>query len=518
MNLHEVNDLSSDALAQRFDLLTADATEYALFLTDPSGRLVSWNLGAERVFGYATDEIIGQHFSCFFSPDDVIGSRPEHELELARVNGHAESVRWQIRKDGSQFWCKANITALYNEAKQIHAFARVMHDLTETRQMEVETKRADSLDAANRGKEEFMAMLSHELRNPLSPILNSLGILQQMDTSDPIIHQAGAIIERQVNQMVRLVDDLLDISRITKGKLRLKTEPVELRAAMNRAAESARPFLDARRQNLSILLPTEPLWVEGDPGRLEQMAVNLLNNAAKYTEPGGLVRMTVAREGNEAVVRVADNGIGISPEMLPQIFDLFTQVDGVRSRSHGGLGVGLALVRTLVELHGGRVTAMSKGLGTGSEFAIKLPAFATPAEQVTVTTSEPQQLAGLALRVLVVEDNVDSADSMSILLRLYGHEVAVARTGPAALEMAAEFRPNLVLLDIGLPGMDGHEVAWRLRANPDLTGMTLCALTGYTPTEADRSHPQPTGFDHHFVKPLTMDTLNGLLSSLKKAR
>jgi len=363
-----------------------------------------------------------------------------------------------------------------------------------------------------------MALLSHELRNPLSPILNSLGILQQMDTNDPIIHQAGAIIERQVNQMVRLVDDLLDISRITKGKLRLKAEPVELRAAMNRAAESARPLLDARHQQFSMLLPTEPLWVEGDPARLEQMAVNLLNNAAKYTDTGGLVRMTVAREENEAVVRIADNGIGISPVMLPQIFDLFTQVDGSPSRSHGGLGVGLALVRTLVEMHGGRVTAMSKGLGTGSEFAIKLPARATPAVQATTTTLEHRELTGLALRVLVVEDNVDSADSMSMLLRLYGHEVAVARTGPAALEIAAEFRPNLVLLDIGLPGMDGHEVARRLRANPDLTGMTLCALTGYTPTEADRLRPQPPGFDHHFVKPLSMDTLNGLLSSLKKVR
>jgi CheY-like chemotaxis protein len=333
-------------------------------------------------------------------------------------------------------------------------------------------------------------------------------------TDDPVIQQAGGIIERQVRQMVRLVDDLLDISRITKGKLRLTPERVELRAAMNRAADSARPLLAARRHEFSLLLPTEPLWVEADPGRLEQVAVNLLSNAAKYTDTGGLVRMTVGREGDDAVVRVLDNGVGIPPDMLPKIFDLFTQVDGSLSRSHGGLGIGLALVRTLVEMQGGRVTASSGGLGKGSEFAVKLPILAGGTESRMVTTLEPGERSGQALRVLVVEDNVDSGDSLSMLLRLHGHEVLVARTGPTALEVAASFHPALVLLDIGLPGMDGYEVARRLRANPALTGMTLCALTGYTPSEADRLRPQQAGFDHHFVKPVALDTLFGLLKTL----
>jgi PAS domain S-box-containing protein len=515
MSPRDATRLPPEVLARQFDLLAAGATEYALFLTDPSGLLLCWNLGAERLFGYRTDEVIGRHFSRFFSPEDVISGQPEHELKAAREGGRADSVRWQVRKDGTRFWCKANVTALYNEAKQAHAFARVMHDLTESREREAETRRADGLALANRGKEEFMALLSHELRNPLSPILNALGILRQVRTDDPVIQQAGAIIERQVRQMVRLVDDLLDISRITKGKLQLKMEPVELRAAMHRAAESARPLLDARRHELSVLLPTEPLWVEGDPGRLEQVAVNLLNNAAKYTGTGGLVRMTVAREGEDAVVRVLDNGVGIPADMLPRIFDLFTQVDGSLSRSHGGLGVGLALVRTLAEMHGGRVTASSGGLGAGSEFAVKLPALAAPAGRETTTTLEHRQAAGRPRRVLVVEDNVDAGDSLSMLLRLHGHEALVARTGPTALEVAAAFRPSLVLLDIGLPGMDGYEVARRLRAAPALAGVTLCALTGYSPSEADRLKPQQqAGFDHHFVKPVDVDTLLGLLETL----
>jgi PAS domain S-box-containing protein len=514
MNTHDASTAPPEALAQRFDLLAADATEYALFMTDTAGHVLCWNLGAERLFGYRADEVVGQHFSRFFSPEDVISGQPEHELKTAGDSGHAHGVRWQLRKDGSRFWCTANVTALYNETKQIHAFARVMHDLTDTQAREAETKRADGLAEANRGKEEFMAMLSHELRNPLSPILNALGILSQMRTGDPVIQQAGGIIERQVMQMVRLVDDLLDISRITKGKLRLTKERVELRAVMNRAADSARPLLAARRHEFSLLLPTDPLWVEGDPGRLEQVAVNLLNNAAKYTPTGGLVRMTVAREGDDAVVRVLDNGVGIPAEMLPRIFDLFTQVDGSLSRSHGGLGIGLALVRTLVEMHGGRVTAASGGLGKGCEFAVKLPVLAGAAGQEMETTLEPGERLGQALRVLIVEDNIDAGDSLSMLLRLHGHDVLVARTGPTALEVAAVFHPALVLLDIGLPGMDGYEVARRLRANPEMTGITLCALTGYTPSEADRMRPQQAGFDHHFVKPVSVDTLLGLIKTL----
>jgi CheY-like chemotaxis protein/two-component sensor histidine kinase len=314
--------------------------------------------------------------------------------------------------------------------------------------------------------------------------------------------------------MVRMVDDLLDISRITKGKLRLNKEQVELRGIVHRAAESARPLLTARKHEFSVSLPTEPIWVEADPTRLEQIVVNLLHNAAKYTNPGGLIRLSLKPAGQEAVVKVWDNGLGIPPEMLPRVFDLFTQVDGTLSRSHGGLGVGLALVRTLVEMHDGRVQAYSSGLNQGSEFTVILPALATVPQRETKVVPERDRPTGPSVRVLIAEDNIDAGDSLSLLLRLHGHEVVVARTGPSALEVASAFRPNVVLLDIGLPGMDGYQVAQRLRSEPIFKDVLLCALTGWSPSEADHDRPQKAGFDHHFVKPVDLKKLIALLDAI----
>ena len=506
--------LSSQEMGERFDLLATDAKEYAVFLVGLDGHLLCWNAGAERIFGYQSNEIIGQHFSRFFSPEDILTGQPEHELKTALADGRADSNCWQVRKDGTRFWCQATVTPLLDENKQARSFARVMHDLTESEAVQAQRKRADGLAEANRSKEEFMALLSHELRSPLSPILNALNILRQMRTNDPIIEQAGNIIDRQVGVMVRLVDDLLDISRITKGKLRLTKEQVELRVVVNHAAETARPFMDARKHDFSVSLPTEPIWVEADPARMEQVVVNLLNNAAKYTDTGGLIRMTVSQEGDEAVIRVRDNGVGIAPELLPHIFELFTQVDGSLGRSYGGLGIGLALARNLVEMHEGRLQASSAGLGKGCEFTIKLPVLLEPSDDEAKTVLEPGQHAGRSLRVLVVEDNVDAADSLSLLLRLYGHEVQVARTGPTALEMASASRPDVVLLDIGLPGMDGYQVAQRLRERPEFKDVMMCALTGYTPSEADRQRQQETGFDHYYVKPVDLTKLLELFKTV----
>jgi CheY-like chemotaxis protein len=356
-------------------------------------------------------------------------------------------------------------------------------------------------------------LLSHELRSPLSPIRNALSILRQVKTNDPIIAQAGNIIDRQVGVMVRLVDDLLDIGRITKGKLRLTKEQVELRGVVNDAAESVRPLMDARKHDFSVSLPTAPIWVEADPTRIEQVVVNLLNNAAKYTEAGGLIRMAVSQEGNEAVIQVRDNGVGITPELLPHVFELFTQVDGSLGRSYGGLGIGLALARNLVEMHEGRLQASSAGLGKGCEFTIKLPVLSrarVPETRTVLELDHPER----SLRVLVVEDNVDTADSLSLLLRLYGHDVQVARSGPAALELAAACRPDVVLLDIGLPGIDGYQVAKRLRELPGFKDVMMCALTGYTPSEADRERQQETGFNHYYVKPVDVTKLRELFKTV----
>lgn len=512
MTTADETELSPQELGERFALLVADVREYAIYLVSLDGQVRCWNPGAERLFGYALPEIIGQHFSRLFSPEDVRSGQPEHELKMAADSGHAESVRWQIRKDGTRLWCHATTTPLFDENKQVRSFARVMHDLTEGQAQDAQRKRADDLAEANRSKEDFMALLSHELRNPLSPILSALNVQRLVKTDDPILQQAGAIIERQVKQMVRLVDDLLDVSRITKGKLRLDKQRVELRGIINSAAETVRPLLDARKHEFSVSLPTEPIWVKADPARLEQVVVNLLNNAAKYTNSGGLVRLSVSAADGEATIKVRDNGLGMPPDMLPRVFDLFTQVDHTLSRSHGGLGVGLALVRTLVEMHEGRVQAYSAGLSHGSEFTVILPALAkvpTPQKAVLQRTGP----SGPSRRVLVVEDNVDAGDSLSLLLRLQGHEVLVARTGPSALEAASAFAPDVVLLDIGLPGMDGYQVAQRLREKPEFKKVLLCALTGWTPSDGDCDRPKQAGFDHHFVKPVNLKLLFEVLAT-----
>ena len=502
-------------MGERFDLLAADAKEYAVFLVGLDGNLLCWNAGAERIFGYPSHEIIGQHFSRFFSPEDIVTGQPEHELTAALADGRAVSSCWQIRKDGTRFWCQATVIPLLDENKQARSFARVMHDLTESEAVQAQRKRADGLAEANRSKEEFMALLSHELRSPLSPILNALQILRQMKTNDPIIEQAGDVINRQIGVMVRLVDDLLDISRITKGKLRLTKEPVELRVVANHAAETVRPFMDARKHDFSISLPIKPIWVKADPARLEQVVVNLLNNAAKYSDTGGLIRLAVSQKGAEAIVRVRDNGVGIAPELLPHIFELFTQVDGSLGRSYGGLGIGLALARNLVELHEGSLQAASAGLGQGCEFTIRLPLLSDPAVHETKVVVRPGERSGRSLQVLVVEDNVDAGDTLCTLLQLFGHEARLARTGPTALEMAAASRPDVVLLDIGLPGMDGFEVARRLRERPEFKDVMICALTGFSPSEADRQRQQVTGFDHYLIKPVPLAKLFELFQTVE---
>jgi CheY-like chemotaxis protein len=323
------------------------------------------------------------------------------------------------------------------------------------------------------------------------------------------------MIDRQVRRLMRLVDDLLDVSRITQGKIQLRRERAELRGIVNRAVETARPFIDSRKHELSVSLPAEAIWLDADPARLEQVVVNLLNNAAKYTEPGGHIWLTVEREGPEAVLRVTDTGIGIQAEMLPRVFDLFVQADGSLARAQGGLGVGLTLVKRLVEMHGGRVIAQSEGVGRGSEFSVRLPTLpeitALPSEAVP---KRPQEV-GTPLRVLVVDDNVDTAESLAMLLRRYGHDVEVAHTGPTALRLAQEHPPDVVLLDIGLPGMDGLQVAHKLRQQERMENVRLIATTGYG-SDCDRQHCHDAGFDYHLLKPVDFAKLQELLGELGK--
>ena len=380
-------------------------------------------------------------------------------------------------------------------------------------------KRAEeALREADRRKDEFLAMLAHELRNPLAPIRNAAQVLKLVGPAADAHQQwAREVIERQTQHLTRLVDDLLEVSRITRGKVTLAREPLDLSTVVHRAVETSRPLIDARRHTLKVTLPSETVRLEGDLTRLVQVVGNLLNNAAKYTNEGGHIWLEAAAEDGEAVLRVRDDGMGLSADLLPHVFDLFTQADRSLDRSQGGLGIGLTLVRQLVELHGGRVEARSDGPGQGSEFIVRLPAAAPPdTAESKGSAGEDTRPASYALKILVVEDNVDSAEMLSFVLKLGGHEVRMAHDGLAALETARDFQPQVVLCDIGLPGMNGYEVAQKLRAQPELQQTRFIALTGYG-QEEDRRRAYTAGFDYHLVKPVEPETLGALLNSLRSA-
>jgi PAS domain S-box-containing protein len=372
----------------------------------------------------------------------------------------------------------------------------------------------EQLQEADKRKDEFLAMLAHELRNPLAPVRNAVGLLKHYAANDPKLQWPREVIDRQVTHMTRLVDDLLDVSRITRGKIELRHEIVEMASIVERALETSRPLVDAKRQQLTVTLPAEPIRVTGDATRLAQILSNLLSNAAKYTDAGGGIQLSVERKGDEIITRVCDNGMGILPDMLPHIFDLFAQADGSLDRSQGGLGIGLTVVKALAEMHGGRVVARSEGPNKGSEFTVYLPALIeTPSEQVSATAKPAAPESAQGCRILVVDDNVDSAESMALLLHFEGHEVKTAFDGLEALQAAREYKPNVVLLDIGLPGMDGYEVARELRQDGEHHRVVLIALTGYGQAE-DRQRSQEAGFDHHLTKPVDHDLLNSLIKSL----
>jgi signal transduction histidine kinase len=366
-----------------------------------------------------------------------------------------------------------------------------------------------ALRSADRRKDEFLATLGHELRNPLAPILNSLEILKLSGAfDDHRTMQACAVMERQVHHLNRLVDDLLEVSRITRGIIEVKRETLDLTAIVSAAIETSRPVLDNLRHELTARFDPEPMAIGGDPVRLTQIFANLLNNAAKYTNHGGHIAVTTRREDGDAVVSVKDDGIGIAPGLLSQVFDMFMQVDRSTRRSQGGLGIGLTLVRSLVTMHGGTVEARSDGPGLGSEFIVRLPILADTAA-VPAPSRRIDRLP--ARRILIVDDSRDGGESLAMLLRVLGAEVALAHSGIQGLECVETFKPDVVVLDIGMPGMDGYEVARRIRLNPENRHMSLIALTGWGQDE-DRRRSVAAGFDHHLVKPADIDQLRQLLT------
>ena len=368
----------------------------------------------------------------------------------------------------------------------------------------------EAADLAHRRQDEFLAMLAHELRNPLAPIRSAVALLARMDSTEPMLPLIREVIQRQVGHMARLLDDLLDVSRVTSGKVTLQRRPTAVGEFVDQAVETCRALIDARHQLLTLDMPATPPFVDGDPVRLAQIVGNLLHNAAKYTQEGGAIALSARRQGETVVIRISDNGIGISAEALPHIFDLFTQDERSLSRSQGGLGIGLTVVRSMVELHSGTVEARSGGLGRGSAFIVTLPRLEHVVKAASTFASAAP--APTRARILLIDDNVDAGVILAMLLRLTGHEVAVALDGPSALEAFAEVRPQIVLCDIGLPGMDGYAVAARMRERGPGPMPVMIALTGYGGPK-DRERALAAGFDHHLVKPADPEALLRLIDS-----
>ena len=516
---------------QRFCALF-DWGPVAMHSCDSSGTILEFNRGAVDLWGRKprpgeTDEQFRGAFK-FHRPDGNLMSYAQ--TGMARVlRGEitaAHNVEVVIeRPDGVRMTVVGNIVPLKNNQGEITGAINCYYDITERSRLERQTQeQAQVLAELHRRKDEFLAMLSHELRNPLAPLTSAAELLGRQENQNPVHRQACQVIERQVGQMKHLIDDLLEVSRITSGNVRLRKEPVCVADVVERVLETTQPLIFKRRHQLTVSLPPHPVWLDADATRLEQVLVNLLNNAAKYTDEGGHLWLNVVQEGDAgstaggtvAVIKVRDNGMGIAAELLPHVFDLFTQAERAIDRSQGGMGIGLSLVRQLVELHAGTVEAHSTP-GQGSEFVVRLPVRqdAAPPLSLPPSVASSAQPAGRRCRVLAVDDSVDAVEFLARLLRLSGHEVEVAYDGTSAVQAALAMRPDVVLLDIGLPGLTGYEVARQLRQEPALKNTVLVALTGYG-RELDRKRSRNAGFSYHLIKPAGVSEVEEILATVGK--
>jgi len=501
--------LYEEALRQaeeRFRLLVEGVVDYAIYMLDLDGRVTSWNAGAQRIKGYRPDDIIGKHFSHFYTDKDIDAGKPWEELATARREGRAEDEGWRVKKSGERFWARVVVAALYDADGHLRGFAKVTQDLTERRQMH-------ELEKAARHVNEFIATLAHELRNPLAPIRVAVEVMAKVPASDPAQQAMRETIDRQSAQLARILDDMIDIARVTRGEFNMERSPVEMAEAVRRAGETAAPFIQAGQHRLEIDLPSEPLIVQGDIHRLTQLLANLLNNAARYTPQPGEIAVQARREQAWVVVQVRDTGRGIEPGMLERIFHMFVQgqapLEKIGGGLGGGLGVGLALARRIAEAHGGSLTAASEGEGKGAVFTLRLPLEdrAPPPHPTTLSAGSV-----VPKRILVVDDNVDAATTLQLLLKSLGHEACAVYDGQQALSMALAFRPDVVLLDIGMPGLDGYEVARRLREIKRGKPLRIIAVTGWG-QEADRARSREAGFDVHLVKPVDPTVLTSAIAN-----
>ncbi|VCU68110.1 Autoinducer 2 sensor kinase/phosphatase LuxQ [Pigmentiphaga humi] len=486
-----------------FRLLVNSIEDYAIFMLDPGGYVTTWNAGARKIKGYAPDEILGRHFSVFYPEDAIARNWPQQELEQAAARGRLEDEGWRVRKDGSTFWANVVITALYDDAGVLQGYAKVTRDMSER-------KRLEELELTNRRMSEFLATLGHELRNPLAPVRNAIGILRLQPAPTPIVAHCRDMIDRQVGHLARLVDDLLDIGRITSGKIELRLETVDLRDAIERSIEGVRFHTDARGQRLVAHMGTAPTHVRGDLTRLVQVVQNVLHNASKFSSAGSLIHVTLVQRRRSAVITVRDQGRGIPAHALETIFQPFTQESPQLNPTESGLGIGLTLCRSLVRMHGGAISAASGGPGLGSTFTIHLP-LAEP-ERLSAPSAPTAAVQRIPLRVLVLDDNRDSADSLAMLLEIQGHDARPLYDAEAALQLAPEFLPQLVFIDLAMPVMDGFAALRAFKALPQLAGTMFVALTGYGQQD-DRARTAEAGFDRHLVKPLDISLLDEMLDA-----
>jgi PAS domain S-box-containing protein len=497
----------------RYRRIVETASE-GIWLLDADGRVTFVNRRMGELLGYEPDEILGRRKWEFVPPQDRERMRALFERRRAGVSEQVD-VCFQHR-DGRPVWMLMAARPVFDEQGAFRGTLDMCTDVSERRRLEEELRdRLAELAEADRRKDEFLATLAHELRNPLTPVRNAVALLRAEAPEDSETAAVHEMIERQVQQMARLIDDLLDVSRITRSRLVLRREPIDLADAVRSAVETSLPVIDAAEHQLEVELPAERIPLDADLARLSQVFANLLNNAAKFTPKGGHIALRAAREDGEVVVQVRDDGIGISPDQLPGVFRMFSQATSALDRSEGGLGIGLSLVRALVELHGGSVEAHSAGLGSGSVFTVRLP-LAEEAGRMAAGAEESSPSERRAVvtprRILVVDDNRDSADSLAELLALHGHALCTAYDGPEALKAAEDFGPDVVLLDIGLPGMNGYEVARRIRAEDWGRSMRLVALTGWG-QESDKRRARESGFDAHATKPVDPARLDALVGA-----
>lgn len=500
--------------------LALDSADLGTFHIDPATKTLTSDARLRAIFGSADERLEYEQAFAAIHPDDQLRIREAgaaatrlddpvpFEAEF-RVVQPDRSIRWVFAKGRTNFTGQGSV-------RKLLSFDGTVADITVRAAMEQQIKaQALTLAEQDRRKDEFMAMLSHELRNPLAPIRSAVHILRlQTDgTENSLQRQARETIERQVGILTRLVDDLMEVSRVVSGKIRIIMVTVDLCEAVRQALDTVTPVMARRGHQVSVALPDGPVWVNADPTRLEQVIVNLLHNAAKFTAEGGRIQLSVARHHGQVELRVGDSGIGIAPEMLEHVFDLFAQADRSLSRSDGGLGIGLSLVHRLVALHGGTVEAKSSGIHQGSEFIVRLPVALMPNELSDHAASLLEDHCTKALRVLVVDDNIDARTMLAAFAKLKGHDVVTASSGPAAIATATNWRPDVVLLDIGLPGLSGFDVARQLRADPANKAMKLVAVSGYG-REQDLELGREAGFDLHLVKPIDLTVVEQLLANV----